>query len=283
MSITVSNISAISELNRPPRRESTMNSGVFRTTGLANDNGKTCPMVCHSTRHSIEKLPSRGSVSGGDSFQDTTGCENAISVGGQRGPAYIAAVDRAIVWRNVILPAASAVSAAALTILVGELTRWRRLKEDTRLEHLTSQIRDFYGPIYSMLKARKAVFDSWNQGGPLQIVNDEVRKLFVGQNDAIERLILAKAHLIEVENGRIPEVIGHLGAHAFIWNACIQRFGEVPATLKEAVPEATWPEKFEEYIERTIVELKSELDRRTGFSRSVRATHTASTTDGRES
>ena len=203
----------------------------------------------------------------GSGLQSHNGMPRRDPVGGRRGPAYIAAMDRATVWRNVILPAASALSAAALTILVGELSRWRRLKQDTRLAHLTSQIREFYGPIYSMLKARRAVFRSWNKNGPLQVVNDEVRKLFVRQNDAIERLVLDKAHLIEVDGGRIPDVIGHLGAHVFVWNACIQRFGEVPPQVKEAVPEATWPEGFEEYIERTIIELKSELDRLTGFSR----------------
>lgn len=179
-------------------------------------------------------------------------------------------MDGATAWQSVILPALSAVSAAALTILVGELTRWRRLRQDTRLAYLTSQIREFYGPIYSMLKARNAIFENWNGGGALQVVNDDIRKLFVQQNDAIGRLVLEKAHLIEVEGGTIPEVIGHLGAHAFIWNTCIQRFGEVPPDVKRAVREATWPEGFEKYIERTVLELKSELARSMGLSRPKR-------------
>jgi hypothetical protein len=54
-----------------------------------------------------------------------------------------------------------------------------------------------------------------------------------------------------------------VGAHTFIWNACIQRFGEVHKDIK-SIPEATWPEEFESHVEKTLSTLKAELDRRTG-------------------
>jgi hypothetical protein len=170
------------------------------------------------------------------------------------------------VLKDLLLPAVSALAAALLALAVNEWARSRHLKEETRRNYLTSQIREFYGPLYSMLKARNAIFQNWNkEGAPLQLLNEEVKALFMKQNLEIERLVLEKGHLIEAEGGKMPDIIAHVGAHTFIWNACIQRFGEVPKAIKP-IPEATWPVEFQSHIEETLVALKAELDQRTGSS-----------------
>lgn len=175
-----------------------------------------------------------------------------------------------MLWKDVFVPAVSALFATVVTLLAGEWSRARRLKQDTRLDYLTSQIRDFYGPLYSMIEAHTRIFESWNGGGPLQAVNDDVKKLFVSQNKQIERLILEKAHLIESDDDKIPEVIARLGTHVFIWNTCIERFGEVPKHIKDTVHEATWPADFVLHVKQTIAELRRELKLRTGSGKRPR-------------
>lgn len=126
------------------------------------------------------------------------------------------------------------------------------------LEYRERQLEEFYGPIYSYLESNKVIYPLWLDG-KLKEVNHEVIKMFKTQNDRINEIITNKSHLIDGD--RIPEEFTAFATSSKIWNMyCIREDEPYLPEHVSNLPEAMWPEKFEENIHHKTIRLKSRLN-----------------------
>ena len=135
-------------------------------------------------------------------------------------------------------------------------TKVREAVLKAQIDFRERQLGEFYGPIYAMLKRGKPIYALWVDGR-LDEIDENISKLFKEQNDAIVRIILERAHLVDGDT--IPEAFTRFLTHVAVWHGYLEtEHGGVPHS-EEDFPEAYYPESFERNIFATTERLKKEL------------------------
>jgi len=131
------------------------------------------------------------------------------------------------------------------------------LHEDVELRK--QQLAELYGPIYSYLQLNTEIYKLW-MAKKLEGINTEVVDLFQKQNQKVVEILSTKMHLLEGE--LLPPSFIKYMTSVTIWNIYTENDSlnhVVPSQVAE-LPEAKYPDQFEEYIRKTTEHLKKELN-----------------------
>ncbi|NER06807.1 MAG: hypothetical protein F6K17_31625, partial [Okeania sp. SIO3C4] len=126
------------------------------------------------------------------------------------------------------------------------------------LEHKKSQVKELYGPLYSLLKTNKKIYDLW-MAGDLSSINLKVKQLFKSNNDKAIEIINKNAHLID-ENP-MPEMFIQFVSSSQVWSmfCADDEEGVIPNGIADH-PDVKWSEEFEQYIFGKYERMAKELD-----------------------
>jgi hypothetical protein len=135
-------------------------------------------------------------------------------------------------------------------------TKVRELVLKSQIDFRERQLGEFYGPIYAMLKRGKPIYDLWT-AGRLDEIDASLSEMFRSQNDAVVKILLEKAHLMDGD--KIPESFTRFLTHVAVWHGYVETEHRGVPHSEGEFPEVYYPESFEEEIFSTTERLKKEL------------------------
>jgi|ERR1039458_3044108 hypothetical protein len=128
----------------------------------------------------------------------------------------------------------------------------------SELEFRKQQLSELYGPIYAYGKLNSRLYSIW-MSGKLQDINVEIIALFRRQNERIMEILSTKMHLLDGD--ALPQGFTHFMTSVTLWNIYTARHDQpwVPKEVAD-LPDAKYPEEFEQYIFDTTQRLKRRVD-----------------------
>lgn len=165
---------------------------------------------------------------------------------------------------TVVLTLALAFAGYLVTFMISRMLARRRDK----LEMVNRRLNEFYGPLYVASKAGDIAYRSLlkKQGKTVSepILDSEMKEwmlwmttIFMPLNDAREKVIIEKAHLIVEE--RMPHCLLDFVTHVVGYKAVLAKWAE--GDYSERRSTIGWPPEFDVYVERSYNALKAEQTR----------------------
>jgi hypothetical protein len=132
----------------------------------------------------------------------------------------------------------------------------KQLTLQSQIKFKETQLAEFYGPAYALLKRIRPVDDLRNQGRGREI-DMALKEVIYESNNRVVELILNRAHLIR--GAEIPPSYTRFLTHVAVWHAFLKSPDPDWSAFQE-LPEAHYRTDFEEDIFRTTKDLKQELE-----------------------
>ena len=165
---------------------------------------------------------------------------------------------------TVVLSLSLALVGYLVTFMISRMLARRRDK----LEMVNRRLNEFYGPLYVASKAGDIAYRSLlkKQGKTVSypILDSEMKEwmlwmttIFMPLNDAREKVIIEKAHLIIEE--QMPHCLLDFVTHVVGYKAVLANWAEGDYTERRST--IGWPPEFDVYVERSYNALKAEQTR----------------------
>jgi hypothetical protein len=166
-----------------------------------------------------------------------------------------------ILQNAAILTVIVALSGYAITFVSAHMLARRRDK----LKLVNKRLNEFYGPLYVASEAGNIAYRTLlNRMGKSQsfpILDSELkdwelwmRTIFIPLNEARERIIIEKAHLIIEE--QMPQCLLDFVTHVVGYKAVLAKWGE--GDYSERRSTIGWPPQFDKYVRESYARLKAE-------------------------
>jgi hypothetical protein len=156
------------------------------------------------------------------------------------------------------------------------LNNLRLTRRSDRLDRVSEQLSEFYGPLLALSSASRRTFETFvrtaQPGGEALLASEEreelfrlwTRHVFMPLNTRMVDLVTNKAHLLEEDY--IPQFLLQLCAHVASYQAILRRWEKGDFTERFAV--VPFPgDVLENYAETTFASLKREQNNLLGVTR----------------
>lgn len=144
-------------------------------------------------------------------------------------------------------------------------------RRSERLQLITSQINELYGPMYIITQTGTVLFEALREKAQLagrEYINDDypqngddiskwriwVEEVFIPLNEQLQQIIIQKAHLIREEE--IPVCLKTFSAHNAGYRALVRKWHD--GNFSESTSLLPYPKDIISYAEQSYRELKKE-------------------------
>jgi hypothetical protein len=165
------------------------------------------------------------------------------------------------------LPASATVCAAFVAVLFAYRNNLQLHQAQERLNWINTQLRDLYGPMYSICEAGQVAWDQFRKEvqldggepaiGDLTGVYREsfmswMRNVFMPANRRLYELIVSRSHLLVGE--RMPDTYKQFCAHVAAYEVILYRWEQCDESMITA--STPFPSGFREEIQAAFIRLK---------------------------